>query len=292
MRSNSKHTLNSEVCDNTVVDCRNAAFIEELDSRSIALRRMVLEAISSSGRGHLGPALSSLEIISTLYDSVMTHNPLTPNLANRDVFILSKGHGCLALYAVLAQHGYFAKEELKTFCSFESRLGGHPEWHELPGVEFSTGSLGHGLAVGVGVAKAIRMKDEKRNVFVLLGDGELGEGSIWESIMHASKHRLFNLKVIIDHNDMQAFGSLKEVLPQENLVKKFQAFGFTCHEVNGHSRKDLTEALNNTEGVKPVAIIAHTIKGKGIIPAENSAKWHHKAKISTDEIDTLLRSHK
>jgi len=249
---------------------------------------MVLEAISSSGRGHLGPALSSLEIISTLYDSVMTHNPAIPTLANRDVFILSKGHGCLAQYAVLAQHGYFAREELKTFCSFESRLGGHPEWHNLPGVEFSTGSLGHGLAVGVGVAKAIGMKNEKRNVFVLLGDGELGEGSIWESIMHASKHQISNLKVIIDHNDMQAFGSLQEVLPQKNLAERFQSFGFTCYEVNGHSRRDLIQALTNFEGGKPVAIIAHTIKGKGITPAENSAKWHHKAKISTDEVNTLL----
>jgi len=264
------------------------AMSEVLDSRSLELRKMVLAAVTSSGRGHIGSALSLIEIVSTLYDSVLRHNPRHPEWEERDVFILSKGHGCLGLYAVLAQHGYFPIEELESFCSFESRLGGHPEWHTLPGIEFSTGSLGHGLAVAVGISKAIQMKNSGRRVFVLLGDGELGEGSIWESALHAAKHSLDNLSVVVDFNNMQAYGELCSVLPLNDLEDKWTSFGFEVMHVNGHSRESLLKAFVAKSNSRPRVIIAHTIKGKGIKSAENSAEWHHKAKISPQDIENLL----
>jgi transketolase len=267
-----------------------AALSTLLDKRSIELRRMILGAAAAGGRGHIGPAMSLVEIISELYDSILVHNPLDPSSCARDIFVLSKGHGCLALYAVLAQHSYFPIEELESFCKYDSRLGGHPEWHELPGVEFSTGSLGHGLAVSVGVAKAFKMRNElSRKVFVVLGDGELGEGAIWESAAHASKHRLDNLNVFIDFNKFQANGEVESVLPAGDLIQKWSSFGFSVTELNGHSRQDITKAiLNRGTPDKPRMFLAHTIKGKGVLGAENSAAWHHKATISKEEISALL----
>lgn len=268
---------------------REQALNEDLDQRSITLRKLILSAIASGGRGHLGPALSLLELVSTLYDSVLNHNPKNPEWKERDVFILSKGHGCLGLYAVLAQHGYFPAEELSTFCQFQSRLGGHPEWHELEGIEFSTGSLGHGLAVAVGIGRAFQLKKSARRVFVLVGDGELGEGAIWESALHASKYSMSNLTLIIDFNKMQAYGDVMRVLPLESIREKFQAFGFMVKEINGHSRKSILDAIQQGQSEnKPKLIIAHTIKGKGIKSAENAVEWHHKARISKTDIDKLI----
>jgi len=227
-----------------------------------------------------------------LYSSVLVHNPKAPDLINRDIFILSKGHGALGLYGVLADSGYFNVNELETFCKFESRLGGHPEWHTLPGIEFSTGSLGHGLAVAVGIAVAFSNKQQQgRRVYVLVGDGELAEGSIWESALHAAKHKLDNLCLIIDFNKMQANGFLDEVLEINELQNKLTSFGFSVTEINGHSITEINSTLNfKPKGDKPLAIIAHTIKGKGIRIAENSPEWHHKAKITKDEVTLLLGS--
>lgn len=276
------------------MDLRQAAFSEVLNEEGIALRQLILEAVASGGRGHIGSALSLIEIINTLYSSVMRHDPSNPNWDERDIFILSKGHGCLGLYAVLAKHGYFPESELETFCKFESRLGGHPEWNDLQGVEFSTGSLGHGLAVCTGLAKAFKMKGQnQRKVFVLLGDGELGEGSIWESASHAAKHKLNNLCVFIDYNHMQSYGDLEEVLPVRNLKSKWESFGFDSFEINGHSVESIKESVANLgNSSSPIVVIAHTIKGKGFPPAENSASWHHKASISREEISNLLRGDK
>lgn len=276
------------------MDLRQAAFSEVLNEEGIALRQLILEAVASGGRGHIGSALSLIEIINTLYSSVMRHDPSNPNWDERDIFILSKGHGCLGLYAVLAKHGYFPESELETFCKFESRLGGHPEWNDLQGVEFSTGSLGHGLAVCTGLAKAFKMKGQnQRKVFVLLGDGELGEGSIWESASHAAKHKLNNLCVFIDYNHMQSYGDLEEVLPVRNLKSKWESFGFDSFEINGHSVESIKESVANLRtSSSPIVVIAHTIKGKGFPPAENSASWHHKASISREEISNLLRGDK
>lgn len=260
-----------------------------LDKRSRVLRSMVLDALEGGGRGHLGPALSLLEIVRALYDSVLNHDPTNPLLASRDRFVLSKGHGCLGLFTVLADHGYFPVSELRGFCGFESNLGGHPERDTLPGIEFSTGALGHGLSVGIGMAMASRLRNEKWRTFVLLGDGELNEGSVWEGAMHASQHQLGALTVIVDFNRMQASGDIDSIVSLAPLASKWEAFGFEVTEVNGHNVEQLAEVLGNSRKThgKPRVVIAHTVKGKGFVSAENSTAWHHKAKITKDEISSL-----
>jgi transketolase len=260
-----------------------------LDERSKELRSMVLDALEGGGRGHLGPALSLLEIVRALYDSVLLHDPINPWLPNRDRFVLSKGHGCLGLFTVLADHGYFPTSELKGFCSFTSKLGGHPERATLPGIEFSTGALGHGLSVGIGMAMASRLRNEKWRTYVLLGDGELNEGSIWEAAMHASQHKLGALTVIVDFNRMQASGDIDSIVSLTPLATKWEAFGFDVIEVNGHDVRQLVEILGDSvePSGKPRAVIAYTVKGKGFASAENSTSWHHKAKITKDEISAL-----
>jgi len=260
-----------------------------LDKRSKELRSMVLDALEGGGRGHLGPALSLLEIVRVLYDSVLLHDPTNPMLTDRDRFVLSKGHGCLSLFTVLADHGYFPTSELKGFCGFDSKLGGHPERATLPGIEFSTGALGHGLSVGIGMAMASRLRNEKWRTFVLLGDGELNEGSVWEGAMHASQHQLGALTVIVDFNRMQASGDIDSIVSLAPLASKWEAFGFEVTEVNGHDVVQLAEVLGSytVPRGKPRVVIAHTVKGKGFSSAENSTSWHHKAKITNDEITSL-----
>jgi transketolase len=271
------------------VDYTKLAYEIILDQRSKDLRLLVLDALEGGSRGHLGPALSLIEIVRVLYDSVLYHDSNNPLLAQRDRFILSKGHGCLGLYAVLADHGYIAKSELKGYCTFDSKLGGHPERLTLPGVEFSTGSLGHGLSVGIGMAMACRLKGEHWRTYVLVGDGELNEGSNWEGAMHASQHQLGALTVIIDFNQMQASGRIDSILTLDPLEAKWKAFGFNVVKVNGHDLAQLEMELNSPMDSygKPKVIIAYTVKGKGIPSAENSTIWHHKAKITREEIVPL-----
>jgi len=262
-----------------------------LDDRSRYLRALVLDALEGGGRGHLSSALSLLEIVRVLYDDILIHDPGIPLLKSRDRFILSKGHGCLGLFAVMADHGYFSKELLQTFCTFDSKLGGHPERFTLPGVEFSTGSLGHGFSVGVGMAMAARLKKENWRTYILMGDGELNEGSVWEAAMHASQHKLDSLSIIIDYNQRQASGTSELIVSLSPLAEKFISFGFEVGEVNGHDVSGLANQLKkqpSTNGM-PKAIIAHTIKGKGIFSAETSSTWHHKAKITKEEISILRK---
>lgn len=272
-----------------IVDYTKLANEIILDQRSKDLRLLVLDALEGGSRGHLGPALSLIEIVRVLYDSILYHDANNPLLAQRDRFILSKGHGCLGLYAVLADHGYISKSELKGYCTFESKLGGHPERSTLPGVEFSTGSLGHGLSVGIGMAMACRLKGEHWRTYVLIGDGELNEGSNWEGAMHASQHQLGALTLIIDFNQMQASGRSDSILTLDPLEAKWEAFGFNVVKVNGHDLAQLEAELNSPMDSygKPKAIIAYTVKGKGIPSAENSTIWHHKAKITQEEIAPL-----
>lgn len=218
-----------------------------------------------------------------LYDDVLHFRPTEPRWDERDRCILSKGHGCLALYAVLADKGFFPREELARQCMPGALLGGHPDPH-IPGVEASTGSLGHGLGLGVGMALAARMRKAAHRVFVVMGDGELQEGSVWEAALTAAKYRLSNLVAIVDYNKLQSYGPVGDVLPLEPLGAKWQAFGFAVREVDGHdvrALRDVFAALPFDTG-KPNIVIAHTIKGKGIPFAENDPDWHHKASIDAE----------
>ena len=260
-----------------------------LDNRSRHLRRLVIQALDGGGRGHLGSTLSLIEIVRALYDHVLRHRPAEPKWEGRDRFILSKGHGCLALYAILADHGYFPADELVNFCKRDSYLGGHPEAGKVPGVEASTGALGHGLSIGVGMALAARIKKADTRVFVAMGDGEINEGSVWEAAMSAGKHRLDNLIAMVDYNKIQSYGFVTEVQPLEPLADKWRAFGFHAIEVDGHDVAALRAVLGGApaEPGKPTAVICHTVKGRGIPFAENEPSWHHKSKIAPDQIAAM-----
>jgi len=263
-----------------------------LDERSKYLRRLMVEAVVSSGRGHLASAFSLTEIIRTIYDDILYYDSLNPNLANRDRFILSKGHGCIALYAILADKGYFPVEMLKTFCNFDSILGGHPE-PIIPGVEVSTGSLGHGLPIAVGMALHAKIVGSKHKIFVLMGDGECNEGTVWEAAMSASKHKLNNLLVMVDYNKQQSFGSTYEVLDLEPFADKWSSFGFEVKEIDGHNLYELKNEINTfnkSSKLTPKILICHTVKGKGINFMENNLTWHHKSNLSNNQKNELLES--
>ena len=260
-----------------------------LDAHSLALRRLMLDTLYKAGRGHLPSALSCLEIVRVLYDKIMRVRPLEPTWRERDRFVFSKGHGCLALYAVLADKGFFPKEELASFCAFGSRLGGHPE-RLLPGVEAATGSLGHGPSLGVGMALALRLDKLDARVFVLCGDGETNEGSVWEACLSAAKHGLDNFILIIDRNGQQSWDDTEKILPLEPYAEKFRAFGFSVAELNGHDSAVLEQAFSTlplTPG-KPSCLICHTVKGKGFPSLEHNLAWHHKTKLGEDEYARLL----
>jgi transketolase len=270
----------------TDLDAVNA---QPLDERSRLLRRLIFRAVEKGGRGHIGPALSLVETIRVLYDDVMRVNPREPKWPDRDRFILSKGHGCLALYAVLADIGFFPVDELDRFCHFNSILGGHPEV-VVPGVEASTGALGHGLPIGIGMALAARMQKRSRRIFILMGDGEINEGSVWEAAACAHKHRLGNLTAIIDYNKIQSAGSVFDILSMEPLADKWRCFGFHVAECNGHDVEDLRRTfttLNTLPQDVPRLLIAHTVKGKGIPAAEHNPGWHHKSRLSDDVVSEI-----
>ncbi|HZL59492.1 MAG TPA: transketolase [Stellaceae bacterium] len=259
-----------------------------LDNRSRDLRRLVVRALDGGGRGHIGSSMSLIEILRVLYDDVLRHRPAEPKWQGRDRFILSKGHGCLALYAILADKGYFPAAELADFCTRDSFLGGHPEAGKIPGVEASTGALGHGLSIGIGVALAARIRKTDARVFVAMGDGEIDEGSVWEAAMCAGKHGLSSLTAIVDYNKMQSYGSVSEVQPLEPLGAKWRAFGFDVVEVDGHDVAALRAAFAPRRGAaKPLAVICHTVKGKGLPFAENDAAWHHKSKIKPEQVAAM-----
>lgn len=261
------------------------------DARSRALRRVILETLCCAGRGHLASALSLVEILRVLYDHVLRHDPARPQWPERDRCILSKGHGCLALYALLADKGYFPAEELGRFCGGEGLLGGHPERGKVPGVEASTGSLGHGPAIGVGLALSARMQGRDSRVFVITGDGELNEGAVWESALSAAKHGLDNLTLLVDYNKQQSYGAVAEVIPLEPLADKWRAFGFACAEVDGHDPEALRALLASLplERGKPSAVICHTVKGKGFPSIEGDLGWHHKSKVTPESVAPLFK---
>lgn len=260
-----------------------------LDARSIELRNTIVRMLEASRRGHLVSALSLVEILRVLFDDVLRYDPLNPEWPDRDRFILSKGHGCLALYAILAEKGFFPKSELWKFCKKEGILGGHPEV-KVPGIEASTGSLGHGLSIGIGFALNSRFLKADYRTFVIIGDGESNEGSIWEAAMCASKHRLSSLTVIVDYNKHQSYGPTFEVQDMEPFLDKWRSFGFSATEADGHNIESLQSALSNLpfEPNKPSVLICHTVKGKGIECLENNLSWHHKSKITDDDMRSLF----
>jgi transketolase len=261
----------------------------KLDAKSIAYRKEILDIIASARRGHIGSALSTVEILRVLYEDVLKIDPKNPSWKDRDRFLLSKGHGCLALYVMLAEKGFFPKSILKTFCEFDSILGGHPDAKKVPGVEASTGSLGHGLPIGTGIALSAKLDKKDFRTFVLMGDGECNEGSVWEAAMFAAKHKLDNLTAMVDYNKMQCFGNTCEVLDLEPFAEKWSSFGFEVHEVDGHDVAALKKELSKVpfKKGKPSMLICHTLKGKGIKKLEANADWHHKAKVSDIEMKEL-----
>jgi len=256
-----------------------------LDARSIELRRGILDILRHSRRGHIGAAFSLVETLRVLFDDVLRFDASRPGWAGRDRFILSKGHGCMALYVLLAEKGFIPADELEKFCAPGGILGGHPDARKIPGVETSTGSLGHGPAVGMGMALAAR----DRRVFVVVGDGECNEGSVWEAAMIAGKHALENFVLLVDYNKMQSYGPTSEVQELEPLLDKWRAFGFGADEVDGHDVEALRARLGALpfEPGKPSALVCHTVKGKGISCAEQNAAWHHKNRIPDDELQRL-----
>jgi transketolase len=260
-----------------------------MDQRSKDLRKLIVQALEGGGRGHLGSSMSLVEVLRVLFDSYLRYKSDQPKWNERDRFILSKGHGCLALYALLADKGFFDADELLTFCKLDSRLGGHPERNKLPGIEASTGALGHGLSMGVGVALAAKIRKQDYRVVVAMGDGEINEGSVWEAAMSAAKHQLSNLTIMIDYNKLQSYGLTKEVLDLEPLTDKWASFGFAVEEVDGHDVDALENLmqrlpLNND---KPTAIICHTIKSKGFPFAEGKPEWHHKSGLKPEDIQAM-----
>lgn len=256
-----------------------------LDDRSKYLRSLIMRAILNGGRGHVGPALSMVETIRVLYDDILNVRPDEPLWEGRDRYILSKGHGCLALYAQLAASGFFDTCEMDNFCRFDSMLSGHPEI-VTPGVEASTGALGHGMPIGFGKAIALRNKNIDAQVYVHVGDGEINEGSVWEAAAAASKYKLGNYNIIIDYNKLQSAGPVMEIQPMEPLADKWKSFGFKVMECNGHDVASLKKTLSAiTEWREsPSVLIAHTLKGKGIPSAENNPEWHHKSSLTDKEV--------
>jgi transketolase len=265
------------------------ANLTPLDERSLELRRTIVRILEASRRGHIGAAFSLIEVLRVLYDDILRYRSSEPQWPGRDRFILSKGHGCLALYPILAEKGFIPTEELWKFCRSDGILGGHPE-HKVPGVEASTGSLGHGLSIGIGFALNARYEQSDHRVFVVVGDGESNEGSVWEAALCAGKHRLDNLTVIVDYNKHQSYSSTAEVLDLEPLAEKWRSFGFAVRELDGHNVGAIETTLAGVpfETDKPNAIICHTIKGRGVPYAENNMKWHHKSKFSDEEIQSLF----
>lgn len=262
-----------------------------LDQRSISLRRTILDVVAISRRGHIGSAFSALEITRVLYEEFLRVNPKKPQWEDRDRFLLSKGHGCLAQYVLLAEAGFFPKKMLKTFCRFDSILGGHPQYGKVPGIEASTGSLGHGLSIALGCALYAHRVKKSWKTAVLISDGECNEGSTWEALLCAAKYRLPNLIIFVDYNKMQSYASTGLVQDLEPFAAKFEAYGFSVSEVDGHDMASLRKTVGAVwkDRKNPHVIICHTIKGKGISFIESNPAWHHKSRITDEEMERLYR---
>lgn len=243
------------------------------------VRLHALHMIHRAKSSHLGSAYSMADLLAVLYGRILRIDPEKPDAADRDRFILSKGHACAALYAVLAERGFFPKEWLQGFYQDGARLAGHATHVGVPGVEVSTGSLGHGLPIACGMALAGKRDRQSHRVFTLISDGECDEGSTWEAVLFAPHHQLDNLIAIVDYNQIQSLGTVKEVLNLEPFAAKWKAFGWAVREIDGHDCAQIERVLSNlpVEPGKPTCVVAHTVKGKGVSFMENKLLWHYRA---------------
>lgn len=261
----------------------NDISMKQLEVIAAKIRREVVRMSHDSRTPHLGSSLSVVDILTAVYWTCLSIDPLNPDAEERDKFILSKGHAVSALYVTLAFRGFFPEETLSTFAENDSILGEHPLAGRVPGLEAATGSLGHGLSMGAGIALADKILNRSSKTIVVMSDGECNEGSVWEAAMFAPAHELENLMVIIDYNKWQATGRSNEVMSLDPLPEKWSAFGWTVREIDGHDMSALAMNLNSfPDGSgKPLAIIAHTVKGKGISFMEDDNNWHYR--IPSDE---------
>ncbi|MBI3669421.1 MAG: transketolase [Acidobacteria bacterium] len=246
---------------------------------AVRIRSHALQMTHRARSSHVGSCLSIADLLAVLYQRILRVNPNQPEWEERDRFLLSKGHAAAALYAVLAERGFFPSEWLETYCQDGARLAGHITHHGVPGVEVSTGSLGHGLAMGCGMALAAKCDSKAFRVFVLLSDGECDEGSTWEAALFAPHHRLDNLAAIVDYNRIQSFGSVKDVLDLDPLAEKWKAFGWGVREINGHDLEEIEASLRSApfKPGQPSCVIAHTVKGRGVSFMEHKLAWHYQS---------------
>ena len=247
------------------------------------LRKLILEVGANANEGHIPSALSILDIVYSIYTEFISVSATISKDVDRNRFVLSKGHASLGLYAVLYHVGILSQEELLSFSKYDSKLGGHPDRNKIPGVELSTGSLGHGLPQGVGIAKAMAIKGALGQVYILIGDGEANEGTIWESALLASQYRLHNITCIIDNNL-----SSSRALEMGDLGSKFRAFGWEVVTINGHDHNAITEALKLRTVNKPIVVVANTIKGFGVPSMESNPEWHHRSP-NLEELARLIK---
>ena len=271
--------------------------IEELKKKATEIRIGIIEGVYGAKSGHPGGSLSCADILTVLYFNQMNIDPMKSKDEARDRFVLSKGHAAPALYSTLAHRGFFNIEELKNLRRLDSNLSGHPDMKKVPGVDASTGSLGQGLACGVGMALCAKLDEKDYRVFVVVGDGEAQEGGIWEAAQTANKYKLDNLIVFVDNNNLQLDGTCDEVMPNIDLGKKFEAFGFENYEIDGHDMQQIVDTLDKiraSKNGKPKCIFAHTIKGKGVSYMENECGWHGVApneqeyKQAMEELDAQM----
>ncbi len=257
----------------------NDQAVQQVEEKALAIRRHIISMLCEAGSGHTGGSLSAADIVACLYFWEMKIDPAHPDWADRDRFVLSKGHAAPVLYAALAERGYFSPEKLMTLRKLGSRLQGHPDKRKLPGVEASTGSLGQGISWAVGMALAGKMDKKDSRVYAIVGDGELEEGMVWEASMAAAHYKLDNLLVFVDHNGLQIDGRITDVMSPEPITDKFRAFGWEVISIDGHDIRAIMKALNNARNIKgkPVVIVAETIKGKGCSFMENKVEWHGTA---------------
>lgn len=253
--------------------------IKELEKKANHIRMNIIKQVYAAKSGHPGGALSCVDILTVLYFNQMNIDSKEPDALQRDRFVLSKGHASPALYATLAERGYFSQDELKRFRNIESNLQGHPDMNKVKGVDATTGSLGQGLSIANGMAMNSKMNHDGYRVYCLLGDGEIEEGQVWEAAMTASHYQLDNLCVIVDNNNLQIDGNIEDVAGLNHIEEKFKSFGFETLTIDGHNFKDILEAFQVAKKTKerPTAIVAKTVKGKGVSFMENQAGWHGKA---------------